>query len=209
MIDTKKKILTAAAKEFAAKGYNGATIRDICKQAEVNVASINYHFKSKESLYHEMFEFLFCETEGGNVFDKEYDGDFLEWKAIIYIWIEKIIFDIIHENPLNQYKWKIFSREMQDPSEIFPNIYKTFMKPRLSTLASHFRKVLPQKTSDDDIYIRVFSVISYCIFYFNDRVLINMTFPNRKFISENMEKIINHITDIACIGMNCEKQETI
>ncbi len=203
-MDTRKKILTVAAKEFASKGYNKATIRNICKRARVNVASINYYFRNKESLYKKMFEFLFYETRGENVFEKRWDGSFSEWKTTIREWVEKIILDIVQENPLNQCKWKIFEREMQNPSEIFTNIYETFMKPRLSNLASHFKRALIAETSDEDIYIRVFSVISNCIFYSHDRVLINMVFPDGKFVTKNMEKIINNITDIACIGINYE-----
>lgn len=211
MIDTKKKLLTAAAKEFASKGYNRATIRDICKRAGSNVASINYHFKNKESLYKEMFEFLFCETgdREKSLFDNKQEYDFMEWKSIIRKWIRMLILDIIQENPLNQCKWRIFDREMQDPSEIFPNIYETFMKPSLNQLALHFRKVLSPETRDEDIYLRVFSVISNCIFYFHNRALINMIFPDKKFTSENMEKIIDYIYDIACIGINCRTEEAL
>ncbi|OGV54638.1 MAG: hypothetical protein A2X45_02990 [Lentisphaerae bacterium GWF2_50_93] len=200
-MSTKKKILTAAAEEFAMRGYNGTTIRDICKRAKVNVALVNYHFRSKELLYHEMFQFLFSETEAENVFGRPWGGDFAQWKKMLRKWIEQIILEITGDNPLNRFKGMIFGREMQDPSEIFPNIYETFMKPRLSGLASHFRKVLPPRTSDDEIFIRTFSVISNCIFYFHDRVIVNMTFPGKDFTSANMNEIVDHITDAACVGI--------
>lgn len=48
---TQKKILDVSRKLFAEKGFEGTSIRDIAKEAEVNVASVNYHFKSKENLY--------------------------------------------------------------------------------------------------------------------------------------------------------------
>lgn len=200
-MSTKKKILIAAAEEFAMKGYNGTTIRDICRRAKVNVALVNYHFRSKELLYKEMFEFLFSETEGENMLDKPWNGDFAEWKRRLREWIGRIMMDISGNNPLFRYKGMIFGREMQDPSEIFPNIYETFMKPQISSLASHFRKVLPRETRDADIYIRAFSAISNCIFYFHNRVIVNMTFPGKDFTSVNMDKIIDHITDAACVGI--------
>jgi len=56
--DTKKRLLEAACKVFAAKGYRDATHAEICRRAETNVASINYHFGSKENLYREVFEHL-------------------------------------------------------------------------------------------------------------------------------------------------------
>lgn len=53
-IDTKDKILEVARVLFADKGFDGTSIRDIAKSAEVNVASVNYHFDSKENLFHEI-----------------------------------------------------------------------------------------------------------------------------------------------------------
>lgn len=209
MINTKKRILEAAAKEFALKGYNGATVRDICNSAGVNIASVNYHFKSKEALYEEMFAFLFCETEKENFLEKKWDGTLSQWREMLRKWIESIILDIIKKNPLNEAKWKIFGWEIQEPSTIFKNIYENFLKPRLSTLALHFRKVLPLETSDDEVYLRVFSVVAMCVFYFRDRELINLVFPQRDFISEKMEQIIENITNSACIGISLKDKESI
>ena len=45
--DTKNRILEAATKLFANKGMAGTSTRDIAKEADVNLASINYHYKTK------------------------------------------------------------------------------------------------------------------------------------------------------------------
>jgi len=50
-IDTKEKIIHVARILFAEKGFEGASVREIAKAAEVNVASVNYHFESKENLF--------------------------------------------------------------------------------------------------------------------------------------------------------------
>ncbi len=47
---TKNKILDAAEKLFADKGFNGTSLREITSQAEVNLAAVNYHFGSKKEL---------------------------------------------------------------------------------------------------------------------------------------------------------------
>ena len=49
-IDTKKKIVEAAAYLFGQKGYDGTSTREIGRRAGVNIASLNYHFKSKQNL---------------------------------------------------------------------------------------------------------------------------------------------------------------
>lgn len=48
--DTKGKILEAAFRRLAAEGYAALSLREIAKDAGVNHALINYHFRSKEQL---------------------------------------------------------------------------------------------------------------------------------------------------------------
>ena len=49
--DTRQRLLQAAGQLFAEKGYEGASVRDICKKAQANFAAVNYHFHDKERLY--------------------------------------------------------------------------------------------------------------------------------------------------------------
>lgn len=49
-LSTKKRILDAAAAEFAERGYDGARVDGIAKRAAVNKALIYYYYKNKEDL---------------------------------------------------------------------------------------------------------------------------------------------------------------
>jgi AcrR family transcriptional regulator len=49
-LDTKTRILDAAEKLFGDKGFDTTSLRDITTEAEVNLAAVNYHFQSKDSL---------------------------------------------------------------------------------------------------------------------------------------------------------------
>jgi AcrR family transcriptional regulator len=51
---THERILDAAEKLFADQGFNGTSLRDITKAADVNLAAVNYHFGDKETLYTEV-----------------------------------------------------------------------------------------------------------------------------------------------------------
>jgi AcrR family transcriptional regulator len=48
--DTKSRILDSAEKLFGLNGFDGTSLRDITAEAQVNLAAVNYHFQSKESL---------------------------------------------------------------------------------------------------------------------------------------------------------------
>ena len=50
--NTKDRILKIATKLFAQKGYDGTSIRDIVKAANVNVAMVSYYWGGKKELFH-------------------------------------------------------------------------------------------------------------------------------------------------------------
>jgi AcrR family transcriptional regulator len=53
--DTKFAILEAAERLFAAHGLNGTSLRMITSEAGVNLASVNYHFGSKDGLIRALY----------------------------------------------------------------------------------------------------------------------------------------------------------
>jgi AcrR family transcriptional regulator len=53
--DTHDRILAAAQRLFAEKGFDATPVRDITSEAGCNVASVNYHFGGKDKLYLETF----------------------------------------------------------------------------------------------------------------------------------------------------------
>ncbi|MBN1524149.1 MAG: TetR/AcrR family transcriptional regulator [Spirochaetales bacterium] len=60
--ESKQRILDTAKKIFAEKGYTGARIDHIAKEAKVNKALIYYYFKSKEAILDELFSTFFKES---------------------------------------------------------------------------------------------------------------------------------------------------
>lgn len=50
-LSTETKIKEAAIRIFITKGFNGCTSREIAKEAGINVALLNYYFKSKGQLF--------------------------------------------------------------------------------------------------------------------------------------------------------------
>jgi AcrR family transcriptional regulator len=50
-ISTEEKIIDAARMIFTKKGFLATTVRDIAAEADINVASVNYYFRSKEKLF--------------------------------------------------------------------------------------------------------------------------------------------------------------
>lgn len=49
---TKNRIIDITKKLLEEKGFDNVTVRDICREANVSVSMLNYHFGSKDNLYH-------------------------------------------------------------------------------------------------------------------------------------------------------------
>ncbi|WP_034720215.1 TetR/AcrR family transcriptional regulator, partial [Bacteriovorax sp. DB6_IX] len=100
--DTKEKILSVAGKLFASNGYDNTSIRDISKEAGVNLASINYHFKNKLNLYKEVMHVSMLALE------------------------EKIEATIDKSTDLKDFYWNLFQL-LRSENEAFSNGFKLFV----------------------------------------------------------------------------------
>ena len=110
-LQTKERILLAAQKEFAARGYSGARMEAIARSAAINKAMLFYYFSSKDNLYRTVLLGVFSEIFGeiGRFVSPQLTPDlFLEKFPEIYVrfiarhpdLLRIMVFDLIH-NPEN------------------------------------------------------------------------------------------------------------
>ena len=62
--DAEMKIKEAARRVFLAQGYEGTKMRQIAEAAGVNLAMINYYFRSKEQLFKSIYAETFAQFVG-------------------------------------------------------------------------------------------------------------------------------------------------
>lgn len=60
--DKQIHILETAERLFADKGFDGTSVREIAKEANMNLAAISYHFGSKEKLMEAIFNYRINNT---------------------------------------------------------------------------------------------------------------------------------------------------
>ena len=61
--DTHRRLLEAAARVFARRGLEGATTREIAREAKVNEVTLFRHFQSKENLLSAVLQRTFAPPE--------------------------------------------------------------------------------------------------------------------------------------------------
>ena len=76
---TRSRLLEVALKTFAARGFEGTSVRDIAQAADVNHGMIKYYFKTKDLLWRAAITLLFqrMETELGGSHPEDEGADAL------------------------------------------------------------------------------------------------------------------------------------
>jgi AcrR family transcriptional regulator len=123
---TPDRLLHAALELFAAKGYHGATVHEICAVAEANTAAVNYHFGSKENLYRAVWED--CDARARRRFTEALPDDLSpeeELRAFIGFRVTEALQD-------TESAWfaLLIHHEVSQPSPIAPEIRERFLLPR-------------------------------------------------------------------------------
>ena len=105
-------IMEAAEKLFAAKGFEGSSVRDIAEAAAVNLAMISYYFGSKEKLMEALFEYRgnFMKLKLENLLADESITPWEKIQAVIDQYLERLLH--------NPDFYRIMSREQMESSNI-------------------------------------------------------------------------------------------
>lgn len=127
--DAKERIIKAVLDIISQKGNISITVREISKKANVNLASINYHFRTTQNLFNEVENFL---TEKILNLNKILENSNLDPKQSILSW-SKGMMDLIYDNP--GILWIIGNKVMRkDRADIFMGKFTHIKKLPISNL---------------------------------------------------------------------------
>jgi AcrR family transcriptional regulator len=122
---TRQRLLDAAREVFSQHSFQGATVREICRLADANVAAVNYHFGSKDGLLAEALNFTQLATlQKANV-------KLAECPEIrLRLFLRDFMLMLLDEkNPSSQ--CRIMARELADPTPALDKIVREAIAPLL------------------------------------------------------------------------------
>jgi TetR/AcrR family transcriptional regulator, regulator of cefoperazone and chloramphenicol sensitivity len=158
-IRTRKNLLNAACEIFAQKGFRDTTIAEISKRAGTNVAAVNYHFSSKETLYVEAWRCAFQESikahppDGGLRDNAPVEERF---RAHVKATIERLA------DKNNKEFWFV-QREFANPTGLLEEVMKQEIHPLQKKTESIAREFLGPSVSEQDVRFCETSIISQCV----------------------------------------------
>ncbi len=135
MEDTKNRIMDAALDLFAKKGFDGTTVREICSKAGVNVALVNYHFKSKEGLYEACLQRMFFVAGGPRLASLDKDvKDAAGWRRALTAWVRGIARAMHERSAAGAGPVWAFRQEVTRPSAMYEYVKEQYGLPVFNCL---------------------------------------------------------------------------
>src|SRR5574344_829076 len=144
---TRSRILAAATEVFASRGYEAATVREICRRANVNVALVNYHFESKKNLYPAVVEHLFAAGPRSLLEVVDTVHDEASWRTAVRTWLSNALAIVTSTEPPYCHIARIMAHESAAPSEMRVELQREFQEPLRRDLCRLVRMALPGELS--------------------------------------------------------------
>lgn len=138
---TRERIMKAAERLFAERGYDGTSIRTIVAKARVNQAAINYHFDGKDGLYREVLRAAFrAMTEDQLAHAAEAKA--MSREAALHAFIRRQLHPLMSRDEFSRYM-RIFNWETVRPTAVFRSLVSEEAAPFMGLAVDLVRRFLP------------------------------------------------------------------
>ena len=197
--DTRARILDAAGEVFAERGYRSATVREICRRAEVNVASVNYYFGGKEQLYIETVRA--AHPAGPEPALSEGWPEDTTPDEKIHIFIHKMFQRLLKvEQPA--WKLRLLQREILEPTPFCMEMMKEFFRSNFSLLMNALDEILPPDMPKERRHKIGLSIIGQCVYFRAAMPVIRMIIGEEEQSTfHTIERLTEHVSSFVLAGL--------
>ncbi|HEX9780451.1 MAG TPA: CerR family C-terminal domain-containing protein [bacterium] len=196
---TSQRLLNVAGEVFAERGYHGATVREICRRAGVNLCSVSYHYGSKERLYVTVLR------HGAEEALRAYPPDMglgrgstPEDALRAYVW--SLLHRFLADGRPGWYG-RLMARELADPTPALDVIVRDVVRPLNDRLHRIVRSLLRPGTSAEEVELHAMSVIGQCLIYKTQRPILERLHDSGSHTNYDIERLANHIVRASLAAM--------
>lgn len=196
---TRLRLLEAAARVFAEHGFHHATVRDICKRAEANVAAVSYHFGDKVGLYSATMKHWvgvaleqYPPTMG--VPDDAPAVDRLRG------YVRGSLHRMLQPGAAG-WHGQLMAREMVEPTAELDNLIANTIRPTVDLLHGIVREIGGPGMAEADVRRCAMSVVGQCCFYRHAREVVTRMFGHDIYTEAGIEAVAEHVTRFSVAGI--------
>lgn len=196
--DTRQRLIDAAGAIFAEKGYEAASVRDICQQAQANIAAVNYHFGDKKSLYVAAVRHAqsCADSENPEITWPEEMPPVERLRAYILKMLELKL-------AVDKPAWHlgIMLREMALPTEACAAVVEDYVRPMANGMRAILLDLLGQDFPEEQGNMIGFSIVGQVLFYYVHQPVIRLLIGADAHDALSVQKLADHIANFSLAAM--------
>jgi AcrR family transcriptional regulator len=196
--DPRDVLLDAAGAAFAEKGLEGATVREICRDAGLNIAAVNYYFRDKKALYLEAVKLAHC--TGGQMPTFEIPPD-ASSEQLLEAFIRQMM-GIMLDDVRPTWHIELMMREMARPTEACEELVRSFIGPMFATLKQIIQPLLPRDIAPLELNQYAFSIVAQCLLYRYHRPVGRLLVGEEAYATlMDIDRLTRHITNFSLAAL--------
>jgi AcrR family transcriptional regulator len=195
---TRARLLKAAERLFADRGFKKVTVREICRAARANVAAVNYHFGDKLGLYREVMQSAIDGMRGTNDAAREAgagESPEEQLRRYVAIFVHRLL------TPGNDTIHKLVQREINDPTPALDTLVEQGVRPRVEYLSGLIAAIIGCAPGDQRVLRCVASVQAQTFSYLPNPIAARLGFATKP-TARNLDEIAEHIAEFSLAGVH-------
>ncbi|MCO6453979.1 MAG: CerR family C-terminal domain-containing protein [Pirellulaceae bacterium] len=197
---TRERILQAAGRVFADKGFQAATVRDICQEAEVNIAAVNYYFGEKQQLYVEAVrrarELRIAQVPFPKRAADSPPAERL--RDFVHVIARRML-----GTDGEPWQVRLMLREILSPTRACEEMVEDYFRPQFERLLGILAELLPDDTPEYRLRQIGFSVIGQCLFHRVAGEVVQMLTPPDEYRAHYQpEQIADHVCGLVFAALD-------
>jgi AcrR family transcriptional regulator len=200
--ETRLRLLNAACEIFAQKGYRNTRVVEICERAGANVASVNYYFKDKASLYAETWQYTFEKFEE-SIFTEMNEGSPEERLRAFILTLMKNF----NKKGGRGHFSRLYLMEMVNPTGLIQDSWRESIAPQRRKLHNIIRELMGSDADDQRVAFCELSIIYQC------RILLTIKNNDLEYLLGEtvgpgvVQRFADHIADFSLAGIKAVGQK--
>ena len=196
---TRERLLLQAGQIFAAKGYEAATIREICDAAGVNLASINYYFGDKSKLYLEAVRTARQRRADQFPFSEQTPDEPAELRLENYVRVLLNRLVVMQQAP---WEVQLLMREVMHPTDACRHLSEQYFRPFFEVLLGIVGELAGREIDATELEHLGYSIIGQVLFYRYSADMIRFNAPPNVAAAEpDIDRLAKHIARFSIAGI--------
>lgn len=197
-LETRERLLRTGERLFADRGFKKITVRDICRAARANVASVNYHFGSKMGLYREVLQVatdaLQATTEAAKRAGDGCPAD-EKLRRFVHVYLHRLL-----APESNGWIHRLINREIADPTPALDALVDQGLRPRIDYLCRIVSELLGCPPGDPRVMRSVASLQSQSVAYLPNPLASRLGVKSR-LTPDEIDDVARHIAAFSLAGI--------